>query len=206
MPVDMCERKEIQAMARREDNNFKKAVNGLLGYGEKEAAEEEKPVSYEEKPQEDFSVKETPQEAPAEPPVKREEAVIPSDMVITGNVVTGSNMKIMGSIVGDVECEGSVCLLGSIQGNVSAGNLTLQRGNLTGDVTVRENVVIEQEAVLKGNLSAQNVRSNAKSEGEIQASGMVDLQAKAFVEGDITAGMLSVTAGAKIKGMVNVSE
>ena len=100
MPVDMCERKEIQAMARREDNNFKKAVNGLLGYGEKEAAEEEKPVSYEEKPQEDFSVKETPQEAPAEPPVKREEAVIPSDMVITGNVVTGSNMKIMGSIVG----------------------------------------------------------------------------------------------------------
>ena len=73
-------------------------------------------------------------------------------------------------------------------------------------MTVRENVVIEQEAVLKGNLSAQNVRSNAKSEGEIQAAGMVDLQAKAFVEGDITAGTLSVTAGAKIKGMVNVSE
>lgn len=189
-------------MARREDNNFKKAVNGLLGYGEKEVPEEEKPDFYEEKPQEEFSV---PTE-PAEPPARREEAVIPSDMVITGNIVTRSNMKIMGTIVGDVECGGSVFVLGNIQGNVSAGNLTLQQGGLTGDVTVRENAVIEQEAVLKGNLSAQNIRSNARSEGEIRASGAVELQAQAFVEGDITAGTLSVIAGAKIKGMVNVSE
>ena len=63
----------------------------------------------------------------------------------------------------------------------------------------------EEKTELYGALS-QNVRSNAKSQGEIQAAGMVDLQASAFVEGDITAGTLSVTAGAKIKGMVNVSE
>lgn len=172
-------------MARREDNNFKKAMNGLLGYGEKEGAEEEKTELYGALSQEEAH---EPQPAepqvtapqPAEPPAQRQEAVIPQDMVITGNIVTGSDMRIMGSIVGDVECEGNIFLLGSIQGNVSAGNLTLQKGNLTGDVSARENVVLEQEAVLKGNLSAQNVRSNAKSQGEIQAAGMVDLQACAF--------------------------
>lgn len=192
-------------MAKKEETNFKKAVNELFGTGTAEpepVVKEEKVPVQEEELKIDFSFqREMPQT-----PVSREEAVIPSDMIISGNISTKSNMKIMGSIVGDVECEGNILLYGSIQGNVSAGNLTIQHGGLTGDAFVQDSMVIEQDSIIKGNLSAGNVYSNAKTEGQIQAAGAVELRENAFVQGDITAASLSVNAGAKIKGMVNISD
>lgn len=194
-------------MAKKDEKNFKKAVNELFGTGTMEpepvVKEEHMPVqAQEEEPKINFSFqKEMPQT-----PVSREEAVIPSDMIISGNISTKSNMKIMGSIVGDVECEGNIYLYGTIEGNVSAGNLTIQHGGLTGDAFVRESMVVEQDSIIKGNLSAGNIYSNARTEGQIQASGVVELRENAFVQGDISAASLSVSTGAKIKGMVNISD
>lgn len=192
-------------MAKKEENNFKKAVNELLGSSGKElepTVKEEAQESAVEEAKIDFSFqREIPHAS-----TSREEAVIPSDMVITGNISTKSNMRVMGSIIGDIECEGNIFLIGNITGNVSAGNLTIQRGGLEGDVSVRENIMLEEESFLKGNLAAQNLYSNAKSEGQVQVSGAVELRERAFVQGNITAGTLSVNAGAKIKGMVDISE
>lgn len=199
-------------MAKKEDNNFKKAMNELLGYGEAQTQTAAKAQETVREPQESVYEEKSTGFAgaqvlkTAEPQTRREEALIPSDMMITGNISTKSDMKIYGSIVGDVECEGSIVLVGNIQGNVSASNLTLQKGGLTGDAAVAENVILEENAVLKGNLSAHNVRSNARSEGEIHAEGAVELMGQAVVQGNIAAGSLSVSSGAKIRGMVNVSE
>lgn len=196
-------------MAKKEENNFKKAMNELLGYNEKSPAQESAP-----EPTMEAEPEVTPEITPeilmprqeAELPVPREEAIIPSDMVITGNITTKSHMRVLGSIQGDVSCDGNLLLFGSIQGKVHAGNLTIQQGVLTGDAVVRENIIVEQDAVLKGNLSAQNVSTNAQSEGEIRADHAVELRENAYVRGNITAGTLAVHSGAKIKGMVDVSE
>ena len=42
------------------------------------------------------------------------ESVITSDVIIEGNVRSGSNLKILGEIVGDVACEGQITLTGNI--------------------------------------------------------------------------------------------
>ena len=137
--------------------------------------------------------------------LKREEAVIPMDMVITGNVTTQSNMKIYGNIIGDVECAGDILLRGNIEGNVDVGNLSMQGGSLSGDVAVQQNVSIEEGSVLRGNLSAQNVYTNAHSEGRMTVAGLLQLASKASVEGDVTSAEMEMTAGAKIRGMVNIN-
>lgn len=199
-------------MAKRRDTNFKKAMDELLGAGAKQPETKQPEAPLPEVKQE---VKE---EAPkAEPvkmkpvlgtvdPEKREEAVIPADMLIEGNITTVSNMQIYGNIVGDVSSEGNINLIGNIQGNVKAGNLTIVKGTLTGDVCVKENILLEQESLLKGNLMAQNVYSNASIEGQITAEGMVELKSQANVQGDIIAKSVSMISGAKVKGVVNVSE
>lgn len=179
-------------------------MNGLLGYGEKDEKQPEAQVV--EEKAEPVTPEILMPRREVELPAAREEAVIPSDMVINGNITTKSNMRILGNVVGDVDCDGSIWLMGSIQGKVNAGNLTIQRGGLTGDAKVRENVIIEQDALLKGNLTAQNVSTNAHSEGKIFAEKAVELRENAYVHGDITAGTLSVSTGAKIKGLVDVSE
>ncbi len=142
-------------MAKREENNFKKAMNGLLGYGEKEEQQVQGEVVVEKTAPVTPEIL-MPRKEP-ELPVAREEAVIPSDMVINGNITTKSNMRILGSVVGDVNCDGSIWLMGS-------------------------------------------------SEGKILAEKAVELRENAYVHGDITAGALSVSTGAKIKGLVDVSE
>ena len=194
-------------MAKKNDNNFKKAMNELLGAP---AAKEEtvKPAAKEVVKEEPKKV--APAAAPAAKPaavnVKREEAVIPAGMVITGNITTESDIRILGSVVGDIACEGNILLYGSIDGNVSAQNITIQSGSMKGDVTVKADAKLQDESTLSGNLTAVNVYSNAKSKGQIIASGTVELQNQAFVNGDITAATFSVTSGAKIKGAVTINE
>lgn len=210
----MDERTGGEKMAGK-NSNFKKAVNELLGTETKSSTPEprekiektEKPVRTErvQKPEETSKLQFDKTEKVILP-ISREEAVIPTDMVITGNVMTKSNMRIMGSIVGDVACEGNVSLMGSIKGNVTVGNLTIQHGHLEGDITAQKDITVEADSVLKGNLKAENVYSNAATEGQIEASGTVELKEAACVHGDIKAGSLTMSVGAKIKGMVDVSE
>lgn len=203
-------------MAKKQESNFKKAMNELLG-AEPQKTEEPKKIQPKkvEKPVEEELPKiqeYTPEvsfkvtEPVIEKPVVREEAVIPADMVITGNISTRSNMRIMGSIIGDVECEGNILLHGSVQGNIKTGNLTIQHGNLKGDAEVKENLIIEMESVQVGNVIATNIYSNAKIEGQLKVAGTVELKEDALVQGDIIAGDISIKSGAKIKGMVTISE
>lgn len=198
-------------MAKKNDSNFKKAMNEFLGSSVKEEsvkAEREKTLIVEE-PAAEAVTKTRPVEKKAAnfSTIKPlEEAVIPAGMVITGNVTTQSNMRIEGSIVGDVIAEGNILLVGMIEGNVSADNIVIQGGTMKGDLTVKGDATIENSSSLKGNLTATNVYLNAETQGQINASGTVELRNQAFVHGDITAATFSVTSGAKIKGVVAVNE
>lgn len=192
-------------MAKKNDSNFKKAMNELLGAPVKE--EPAKTVVKEPVKQEVKKI--APEQNPVFKPVvskPQEEAVIPAGMVITGNITTQSNMRIEGSIVGDIVCEGDIMLVGNIEGNVSVDNLVIQNGSMKGDVNAKGDVTLEAESSLKGNMTAGNVYSNANSQGQIVASGTVELKNRAFVHGDITAATFSVNSGAKIKGTVTINE
>lgn len=135
------------------------------------------------------------------------QAVIPEDMVIHGSVSMTSDIRIYGRIEGDIECEGGVFLLGgAINGNVRCGSLTIQNGSMTGDANVSGDVVLEKQACLKGNITASSIFSNTESEGDIRVSGAASIGEKAFVRGNISAASLSVAFGARIKGMVDITD
>lgn len=194
-------------MAKKNDN-FKKAMNELLGAPAKEEPAKA-PVKETVKVEEPKKAAPVQQPAVKEAPVVKkssETAVIPAGMVITGNITTESDMRIEGNVVGDITCEGNILLFGSIEGNVSANKITFHKGCMKGDVVVKADATLEEGSSLKGNLTAVNVLSNAKSEGQIFASGTVELQNLAYVHGDITAATFSVTSGAKIKGAVTINE
>lgn len=194
-------------MAKKNDN-FKKAMNELLGAPAKEEPAKA-PVKETVKVEEPKKAAPVQQPAVKEAPVVKkssETAVIPAGMVITGNITTESDMRIEGNIVGDITCEGNILLFGNIEGNVSANKITFHKGCMKGDVVVKADATLEEGSALKGNLTAVNVLSNAKSEGQIFASGTVELQNLAYVHGDITAATFSVTSGAKIKGAVTINE
>ena len=138
--------------------------------------------------------------------VKKTDALISSDMRIEGDVLTTSDMRVLGNIKGNVSCEGDIVLNGSIQGDVKVANLTIENGSLIGNVTAKGNVIIGEGAVLKGNMTAQNVHYNGIIEGQIQAAEEVELKKTAQMIGDVTAKYFAVVHGAKVIGVVNVIE
>lgn len=99
------------------------------------------------------------------------------------DTLVGSNTR----LVGDVHFEGGLHVDGEVEGNVYAGEphsaLSLsERGRIVGEVHVPD------------------VMLNGLVEGDVHATGNLDLGARARVEGDVYYNMIRMEAGATVNG------
>lgn len=96
------------------------------------------------------------------------------------HTLIGANTTINGS----VDCNGTLRVEGKIQGNV----------NITGDVLVGKN------AVVLGNIYAQNIELNGLVEGNIYAEGMLRISSTAKLIGDVDVESFVSDQGAVFEG------
>lgn len=214
----------------RSDNNFKKAVNELLGYPVDEDLEDD--ILNTEGPQffdmsdddedEDLSYtnsgaapyqsveaaeRQTVTPDPVPEPVQQEnspyvaESIVAADMEIMGNVSSGSNMTISGRIIGNVVCGGSVLIGGEVDGDISAAEMEIW-GSVSGNITVAGQVTICNGAQVKGDIIAHEVITDGTSEGDIKVEGKVVFQTSSVIMGNVYAKTFEMSAGTKIKGLV----
>lgn len=146
------------------------------------------------------------QESPVQANYTRLESVITEDMVIEGNIITKSDLKLFGSVTGDVTCEGNIYMTGSIEGEVAADSLKMQSGNICGNVHSNQDIIIEREAGVKGDIRCQRLIMNGQVEGSIVTTESIELQAAAVLIGNATSGNISVHNGAKVKGLIQIGE
>ena len=180
----------------KKPGNFSKAVeelmNGKIIDSDGESANDEKSAYGDDK------------ESNREVEPKTEEAIITRDMVIQGSVSSSANIRVAGTIVGDVTSEGDVSVKGKIEGNVSAKSLTMESGSIKGDVVTQGTVAIADGAIVLGNIKADRIDVNGKVTGNLDSSGKVILNPRAVIEGNIATSTLSASDGAEIAGNVNV--
>jgi cytoskeletal protein CcmA (bactofilin family) len=98
-----------------------------------------------------------------------------------------------GSIIG----RGTV-VRGNVRGN---GSLEIL-GRVEGDVNVAGEVVLGDEAAVKGNVSGATVTISGAVQGDVRASDSVLLERGARVVGDLTAPRIGIAEGALAKGLV----
>ncbi|MEO6923083.1 MAG: polymer-forming cytoskeletal protein [Bryocella sp.] len=91
---------------------------------------------------------------------------------------------------GDLECQGDVQLEGEFDG------ATLQSGG---------RLTIGAEAVVRAQITAQDVVVMGRVEGTIRAAGRVELRSTAVVNGDVIAERISMEENAKLRGKVDPS-
>lgn len=99
------------------------------------------------------------------------------------DTLVGSNTR----IVGDVHFEGGLHVDGEIEGNLHAGEphsrlSVSERGRVSGEVHVPE------------------VMLNGLVEGDVYATGSIELGARAKVEGNVYYNMIRMEAGATVNG------
>lgn len=251
---------------KKNESNFKKALNELLGSGSDETAETQREPETDypqtnktdtrtDEPQdhqtseynnaeeyaakEEYDAKEPAPDAPvseipvsgeqlpgetgsaAKPPILSQgnsdisiprpvpekpvyEAVITPDVIINGNIIAGSNLKILGKVFGNVDCEGTIVLSGNIEGDVSAEKLRFMAGDIQGNVSVRQDITAEKGTHVKGDVAAQSAVFSGDMRGELIVRENLELRETSSVFGNIKARGIAIYNGSRIKGMLDI--
>lgn len=143
-------------------------------------------------------------EPPAETrPYIDEMGIIAKDTTVHGSVRTKGHLAIAGTIEGDVYCAGNLMLTGNVQGQVECYNVVLGSNMSLPKLKVQENVSIKENIEFTGDISCNNISVSGKVNGNITAHGNIGVSKNAVIEGSITAKVLAIEPGAKIKGYVN---
>ena len=174
----------------------------------------DEPASGDQLPQETLPVSEPPvvsggnsDISPSHPAVPEKpvyEAVITPDVIINGNIIAGSNLKILGKVFGNVDCEGTIVLSGSIEGDVSAEKLRFMTGGIQGNVSVKRDITAEKGTRVKGDVNAQSAVLSGDMQGELIVRENLELRESSSVFGNIKARGIAIYNGSRIKGMLDI--
>ena len=88
----------------------------------------------------------------------------------------------------------------TFEGKIEGSGHVRISGRFKGDVHVDGTLTIDPGAHLGGSVKAGAVVVGGELEGNIEAAQRVELQQTGIVNGDVTAGSLSVAAGARMRG------
>jgi cytoskeletal protein CcmA (bactofilin family) len=104
---------------------------------------------------------------------KDEVTIISSGVVIEGKLSSNGDVRVDGSINGDIQAKGNVTIgeAGDVNGEVNAENIIIG-GKATGSIIAKEKLTLESKAVLKGDLTTKIlvVEAGAKFEGNSRMS------------------------------------
>lgn len=192
---------ETEPVSDQTDENLAATESQKTGFSETSASEEdfsasEPPILYEKNSNISDSC------SVIEKPVY--ETLITPDVIINGNIIAGSNLKILGKIYGNVECGGTIMLSGNIEGDVSANRLRFMAGGIQGNITVKEDISAEKNTQVRGDVNARNAVFNGNVQGELIVHGNLELRETSTVIGNIKANGVAVFNGSKIRGMLDV--
>ena len=144
---------------------------------------------------------------PAEEQRSSEElTVISKNIMISGGTITGfSNVRVDGSVNGDIRISKDVSLTGKLVGNIECNNAMMAGSSMQGNVHSKGQVRMDKDSVLLGDITTQYLDINGRVKGNIEVSGKAEFKNDAIVIGDINAAAITVLDGAIIKGFVNTT-
>jgi cytoskeletal protein CcmA (bactofilin family) len=95
--------------------------------------------------------------------------IIAKGTVITGKVITTENIRIDGTIKGELRCDKKVVMDagGLVEGNIYAGESTI-KGKVEGTVTVNNTLHLLDSSFIKGDIKAKklHVEEGARYDGQ----------------------------------------
>ena len=128
-------------------------------------------------------------------------STINEDVMITGDVKASGNIEVYGTIIGNVECGDLVIKgTGKIEGDVSSKDLMVLSSEFKGNINCSNNVTIDKNAVIYGDVNAENIKCEGKVNGNVNVTQFLDLRSTAVINGNCTLDTISIEKGGMING------
>ncbi|MEM8982072.1 MAG: polymer-forming cytoskeletal protein [Pseudomonadota bacterium] len=109
----------------------------------------------------------------------------------------------MSKRISTVRTQGPVSLIAdgvTIRGDISGSRDLEIHGEVVGDSNINASVIIAPDGMWRGNLTARDVVVAGRIVGAVRASGNIEIEASARIEGTVTGGAISVQPGAIVDG------
>jgi cytoskeletal protein CcmA (bactofilin family) len=91
-----------------------------------------------------------------------------------------------------------------IEGNVqAAGDLTIE-GVVKGDVTTKTKLIVGADALIEGNILSQHAEIAGRVQGTVKAMGLLVINSKGTIIGDVITKDLNVESGSTFNGRLQV--
>lgn len=170
----------------------------------------------EEELTESEELKDTIAESEIEQPVTEEPAVssqnrteevtvITKGTIINGSIIADGSLEVMGTIKGDVECQGKLSIIGNVTGNSMATEVYVGTKRLEGSINSEGSVKIGLGSVVIGDITASSAVIAGAVKGEIDINGPVVIDSSAVIKGNIKAQSIQINNGAVIEGFCSLS-
>ena len=131
-----------------------------------------------------------------------DKTVISKNTVIRGALQTEDSLRLLGQILGDIECKSNVVLAGKVRGNTTAANAYIFDAQVDGDIRCDDIVTISSDAWVLGNIRAQQAEIDGKIKGNIEIRNAVSIGSTSSVLGNISAEELEIKRGAFVNGQI----
>jgi len=129
---------------------------------------------------------------------------ITSTMTIQGDLKSEDDIFVNGQVIGNIKTEANLTSTNLILGDVAAQNVRLNGARIKGDLDLRGDLMVGEQAVVVGNIKCENLNTSGKIKGNCAVQEGAGFSEKAYLLGDIEAKELSTQQGAKIVGSINI--
>ena len=137
---------------------------------------------------------------------EEEMMIITEGTMITGSIATDRSLLILGTVNGDISCEGKLTISGTVTGNSFATDVFINDQRTEGNITCSGSVKIGQGSVVIGDITAGAAVIAGAVKGNLDVKGPVILDASAVIKGNIKAKSVQLINGAVLEGFCSLEE
>lgn len=122
---------------------------------------------------------------------------------LEGNLRAEGSVNLLGSVVGDLECDGKLVIDGTIKGNAKAAEIYANGARVEGDIMSDGSLKVGSGSVIIGNIVAASAVIGGAIKGDIDVKGPVIVDSTAVVYGNIKSRSVQLNNGAVLEGHVS---
>lgn len=124
---------------------------------------------------------------------------------IKGDLETDGSVDIIGTVEGNVNCQGKVVVGGQVLGDITAGELYANNANIQGDVKSSGSVKVGVGSMIVGGIEGESAVIAGAINGDIDVKGPVIVDSTAVIMGNIKSRSVQINNGAVIEGFCSQS-
>ncbi len=131
-----------------------------------------------------------------------DKTIISKNTVIRGALQTDDSIRLLGQVLGDIDCKSNIVVAGKVRGNTTAANAYIMDAQVDGNMQCEDVVSVSSDAWVLGNIRAQQAEIDGKIKGNLDIRHAVSIGSTSSIIGNISTDELEIKRGAFINGQI----